>query len=71
MSSKPRAKRSGRKPRQPRTVAKRSKSAVEADIRQRGRIIALESRLSVLESFLGIHDDQPPLQEQIDSVEEE
>ncbi len=75
MTSNYKPRKGGRKPRKPRGASRASATASRKGSEARGRlkrrIIGLESRLTVLEAFLGIHDDQPPLQEQIDSVDEE
>ncbi len=55
-TKKPVAKGRGRRPRT-RSPAKRSKAAIEADIRLKARLLALEARLSTLHSWVGeIHE---------------
>ncbi len=64
----------GRQPRKPRQARKspgRSAKAIQAHLLWKTRLVSLESRMTLLELFLGLHDSQPPLQEQVDSVEEE
>ncbi len=63
-------KRSGRKPRT-RRASGTNKSTGDSLLRLKIRIARLEAHMSTTESFLGIHEDQKPLQDQIDSVEEE
>ncbi len=56
-----------RKPRQARRSTGRSAKAIEADLLWKTRLVQLECRMTITERFLGIHADQPPLQERVDA----
>ncbi len=63
-----RSTRSRRKPRQPRGTPQGGRKAQEAAVRMKIRVVSLESRMTVLELFLGLHDSQPPLQTAVDAI---
>ncbi len=63
--------RSPRKPRAPRArprAPQQSKAALQAQILWKTRVVQLETRMTVLELFLGLHESQPPLQTVVDAI---
>ncbi len=69
----------GRKPRGPRSPRRasarkstqRANESGKANRAVRSRLVQLETRVTVLELFLGLHMSQPPLQDQLSQFHDE